>query len=676
MIHILRLDRTTELIKQTMNQVIKEIKIEQDEMIRSLKKNPILATADWIFVEKCIHIQSPFQENLSARHHHDRIQCEHCRTYVTIPISKYEFEQTFDDCRIRILRLQKTHFWSDYYDKQLSSYGLHTLNTLCDQAIDTSEKLIDIKHLFGKNRLQTLANFIRIYTRKCQEYLPWYSNKLHYLPISFVIIFIECLIIIIQLHQNLCNNMKILYFLLEILSSILFIFDCIQIIYWFYHNRQRKYRFINFFWISLYSFAVICRFFSCIIYFILFSTQTNSRNICIGLYIFKSLSSIELIILILFFIEPIRLFADYLLHRYVNLSYDIGLTYISSEEQVLRIINRLTENKNIRIRIREHSLQQISTILKYVHQIQDDHPGTIISIKTDHTLNLLYHTAQHGIDQIRSRGIFDIDDCKLLEQSLKTMYNRIHMPRTMPPVSPLMFIRHLLWIFSNEQLTNEQKNSIEKKLTHEKQQSLQNFTWQEYLWKKSDSIQGVYILVNGFVDEWKIDSYDIDADQSELRWQENNRTRRATITTQQLLSSTSNQRNSHHIDDESIVSSVMISNRSVPIVFEDGFYVRWHRFVDDNQDTHIETEENFDRFFNEIFDQYRRLHPATNEQAYRCYSYSSRDCIGLYDINENEHQSTAKCLTNVTAFFISKEKLLDIINTYSLWNHVWLEIGK
>jgi hypothetical protein len=111
LIHILRLDRTSELIKQTMIQAIKELKIEQNQMIKYLKQNSILATADWLFVQKAIDIQSPFddkkeiEENLISKHHIDIIKCDHCQTHVTIPISKFEFEQTFEDCRVRILRL-------------------------------------------------------------------------------------------------------------------------------------------------------------------------------------------------------------------------------------------------------------------------------------------------------------------------------------------------------------------------------------------------------------------------------------------------------------------------------------------------------------------------------------------------------------------------------------------
>lgn len=232
-----------------------------------------------------------------------------------------------------------------------------------------------------------------------------------------------------------------------------------------------------------------------------------------------------------------------------------------------------THLENIRIRIRELSLQQIKNILKYVLQIQEQHPGTVISIKTHHTLDLLYNTAKHGIDQIRSRGVLDIDDCNLLEQSLKNMYNHMHIPSTMLPTSPFLAIHHLAWIYSSEKLTIEEKTTIEKQLLHalpnenskrfenEDLLSPRNFTWQDFLWKTNDQIQGIYLLVYGIVEEWKIDPYDIDAYHSELRWKENNRTRRATLTTQQLLSPKKIQRKNHPSnknavasDDESTIS--------------------------------------------------------------------------------------------------------------------------
>jgi len=194
--------------------------------------------------------------------------------------------------------------------------------------------------------------------------------------------------------------------------------------------------------------------------------------------------------------------------------------------------------------------------------MQEDHSGTIISIKTRHTLNLLYNTTKRRIDQIRSRGVLDVDDCDLLEQSLKNMHIHLHIPSTMPSASPLIAIHHLAWLYSNEKLIFQQRNEIEQKilqvLPNENQSLLhsKNFSWQDFLWHKNDQIHGIYLLVNGIIEEWKLEPYDIDAYHSELRWKENNRTRRATLTTQQLLSPNSFK----HIDYSSTYDSPVSKN--------------------------------------------------------------------------------------------------------------------
>ncbi|CAF0809627.1 unnamed protein product [Adineta ricciae] len=777
-VHILRLDRTSELIKQTMMQIIKELKMKQNDMIRSLKKNPILATADWMFVQKAIDIRSPFdenkedriKENLPSKHHIDTVECDHCQAYVTIPISKSEFRQTFEDCRIRILRLQKTHFWSNYYNGQLSSYGLHTLNALCDRAIDTPKAFIDLKtikaHIVGKSRIRSILNFIRTSTRQWQKSLSWhdyfqnqspttrrcFTKLFHCLFLTILIILIECTILTYQIHTNPCNRsfesmLSPLYITLEIVSSLLVFFDSIQFYFWFSYHQKRKLFVSNLIWMILYMFSVACRCISCIIHFIMIRIRSTSQ-LCLSFYIFKSLSLIECFILCFFLIEPLQLLVDYILNQYISVSYDIGLAYISSEEQVLRIIHRLTDNESIRIRIHELSLQHIKSVLNDVLLMQEAHPGTVISIKTHHTINLLYNTAKRGISQIRIRGVLDTDDCDLLEQSLKNMRIQLHIPSTMPSVSPMVVIQKFSWLYSNQRLTDDQKHDIEQLLIHalpnentarfENETLLhpQSFSWQDFLWHKNDQLNGVYLLVNGIVEEWKLDPYDIDAAHSEVRWKENHRTRRTTLPTQQILKpyglirskskyigSTSTRNMNSIVSDlrpqERSVSSIDgvdstktyeknstdgITSSSEPIrsspiehvriSFEDGFYIRWyHRMINPIDDKFTgkliptddgihqyyhpnQNDENFDEYFDETFEKYRQMHPATSERVHRRYSSRSGHCIGLYDLlfnNGEKHESTAKCVTNVTAFFLSKQKLLQIFNTYALWDIIWLE---
>ena len=201
--------------------------------------------------------------------------------------------------------------------------------------------------------------------------------------------------------------------------------------------------------------------------------------------------------------------------------------------------------ESLRIRIREHLLQNIRSVLSDVLHLQEIHPGTIISIKTHHTLNLLYNTTKRAIAQIRSRGVLDIDDCDLLDESLKQMHIHQHIPSTMPPPSSLLAIRQLPWLVASERLTVEQRLEIEEILLrghfHAK-----SFSWQDYLWHKDEAFQGIYLIVYGRVEEWRLDPYDIDASKNETRWKENLRNRPATFATPRTTDQ--NQNESHRYD--------------------------------------------------------------------------------------------------------------------------------
>ena len=223
--------------------------------------------------------------------------------------------------------------------------------------------------------------------------------------------------------------------------------------------------------------------------------------------------------------------------------------------------------ESIRIRIRERALQHIKSVLNDVLHMQEKHPGTVISIKTHHTLNLLYNTAKRAIARIRARGVLDVDDCDLLEQSLRDMHVHLHLPSTMPPPAPMLAIRHLSWLAGNDQLSVKDKTDIEQILlrTDETQGSLlhaRSFSWLDYLWHKNDTFQGVYLLVNGLLEEWKLEPYDVDASISEVRWKENARTRQTTLATQQIVSPPHGKHLSPHSSFQSVLNEEMENERN------------------------------------------------------------------------------------------------------------------
>ena len=93
----------------------------------------------------------------------------------------------------------------------------------------------------------------------------------------------------------------------------------------------------------LYGLAAVSRLLSSIVYVIILK-GTSSAELCITLYTFQGLSSLEYVLLCSSLIGPLRVLVDYMLNRYISVSYDIGLAYISSQEQVLNTIHRLTDN--------------------------------------------------------------------------------------------------------------------------------------------------------------------------------------------------------------------------------------------------------------------------------------------------------------------------------------------
>ena len=78
-----------------------------------------------------------------------------------------------------------------------------------------------------------------------------------------------------------------------------------------------------------------------------------------------------------------------------------------------------------------------------LQRIREEHPEIVISINTHHALNILYNITKHAINQMRSRGVLDVDDCDLLEQSLKNMYVHLRIPSSKPPARPLIVTRHI-----------------------------------------------------------------------------------------------------------------------------------------------------------------------------------------------------------------------------------------
>ncbi|CAF2518133.1 unnamed protein product [Rotaria sp. Silwood2] len=125
-----------------MAQCVDSLRTLVKEKIRLLKKNKYLANADWIFIEKNFRIENPHTINMINNDNRDinlndhNIQCSHCHRPISIEFNQIQYDDLFEETRIRIINIQKTSFWRQYRDYEISTQAVRILSSLCDFVID------------------------------------------------------------------------------------------------------------------------------------------------------------------------------------------------------------------------------------------------------------------------------------------------------------------------------------------------------------------------------------------------------------------------------------------------------------------------------------------------------------------------------------------------------------
>ncbi|CAF1291613.1 unnamed protein product [Adineta steineri] len=110
-----------------MTQCVDSLYALVQEKIRLLKKNKYLANADWNFIERNFYIENPHINNSNSQ--------------------QIQYKDLYDEARIRILNIQKTSFWRQYRDYEISTQAVRILSSLCDFAIDRKDQYISIDQL-------------------------------------------------------------------------------------------------------------------------------------------------------------------------------------------------------------------------------------------------------------------------------------------------------------------------------------------------------------------------------------------------------------------------------------------------------------------------------------------------------------------------------------------------
>ncbi|CAF3526453.1 unnamed protein product [Rotaria sp. Silwood1] len=183
-----------------MAQCVDSLRTLVKEKICLLKKNKYLANADWIFIEENFHIENPHTMKMINNDSRDinlidhNIKCSICHRPISMEFNQIQYDDVFEEARIRIINIQKTSFWRQYRDYEISTQAVRILSSLCDFAIDSEGQYISIdqlKYYYKPRTIDFIWKYL-IYTFGIQIYFrTWIDYRIEF--ILLILVVVECI---------------------------------------------------------------------------------------------------------------------------------------------------------------------------------------------------------------------------------------------------------------------------------------------------------------------------------------------------------------------------------------------------------------------------------------------------------------------------------------------------
>ncbi|CAF1543248.1 unnamed protein product [Adineta ricciae] len=624
-----------------MTQCVESLRSLVHDKIRWLKQNKYLANADWIFIETNFRI-----ENTHA--------VTHPQT-TAIELNRTEYEDLFEEARIRILNIQKTSFWRQYRDYEISTESVRILSSLSDFAMDRKGEYISVdqlKYYYKPRTLDFVWKYLGRLVKKVHVRIDDNWRKYQKIPedkwclLCFTIVnhrrfswFITCIILlnvvlaIIRIALNVSHEVHFILTVIQSAFVVIYLFESIVKMYTFgiraYFRTWIDYR-VEF--ILLVFAAGECIF----EYYQLTNSTFISR---------RTWSILQILILIQIFrfsrlIQSVFAYLNTLLerlaNRYVTRSLELCRAYIISEDDVLSKLRRIIEIDQIREQFHQESIRRRNEIIMELTFIQREYPNVSASVKTNATVQKLLNYSKNMIHHMTSKGLLGENEAHRLTENIN---QRLHTNLVPPVLSfpiPLNFLYVFPWLHDPDVL-----EYILSRLR------VQLFSLNEYIYKANDDAQAIYFITAGYVE-----------------------TVRSTSKSHNVLSTEKNDSFSQKFQN---ANDQVFERKS----FSNEDFFQWSDDESNTKDRSILAHLNID-------DSTLNLFPEKDSTLVRRMLHAPGDILGQIDLlNGQKYTETCKCVTNTLIWYLKSNDLFDLIERFhhlrileKLWHYTALQLAE
>ncbi|CAF1576337.1 unnamed protein product, partial [Adineta ricciae] len=635
-----------------MTQCVESLRSLVHDKMRWLKQNKYLANADWIFIETNFRIENPHtpsNENTHAVIHPQTTAIEFNRT---------EYEDLFEEARIRIINIQKTSFWRQYRDYEISTESVRILSSLSDFAMDRKGEYISVdqlKYYYEPRTLDFVWKYLGRLVKKIHMQIDDDWRKYQKIPedkwrlLCFTIVnhrrffwFIICVILlnvvlaIIRIALNVSNEVHFILTIIQSVFVVIYLFESIVKMYTF--GIRAYFRT----WID-YRIELILLIFAageCI-----FEYYHSANSIFISR---RTWSILQILILIQIFrfsrlfqsvIAYLNTLLERLANRYVTRSLELCRAYITSEDDVLSKLRRIIEIDQIREQFHQESIRRRDEIITELTFIQREYPNVSASVKTNATIQKLLNYSKNMIHHMTSKGLLGENEAHRLTENIN---QRLHTNLVPPVLSfpiphfQLNFLYVFPWLHDPDVL-----EYILSRL------HVQLFSLNEYIYKVNNDAQAIYFITAGYVE-----------------------TVRSTSKSHNVLST---EKNVSFPQKFQSANDQVFERKS----FGNEDLFQWSDDESNTKDRSIFAHLNID-------DSILNLFPEKDSTLVHRMLHAPGDILGQIDLlNGQKYTETCKCVTNTLIWYLKSNDLFDLIERFrhlrileKLWHYTALQLAE
>ncbi|CAH1258973.1 SLC9C1 [Branchiostoma lanceolatum] len=495
--------------RMTMYSAVRRVKDAQNRSFQMLKGDRFLADAEWNLVEKACEIQDPYKtkdEEVNAEEFvpfQRMSQCHDCKSMVPNEPSPREYQDMAEEARLRTLKAQKVSYWKQFEHGMLNREAVRVLVQATESAADSVGEFVDIeeikKHWKIKGLLPKLRNKLEeLVTDKQKDKLPMPEHKV--LRTVFIIvvhpafewsinvlIILNLIPIIIEFAIEESHPQFLEYqFYLRITNYVFFVIYILEAI--FKIVALRKHYFFSH-WNQFDLFIIAVSIIDIVLDNIFGNVDFNPAIFRIA-KIFRLLRAMRMLRLSKAAIPRMINIIDNQINKKLSFGYDVGKGFVVGEEEVMKLIPTIIDNKAIARDLRQKSDISRRAVIRELGLLQRDHPGIAVSVKTRQSMRAVLNHSRDTIREMQGGGLLDETEAKKLEMVVEIKMKQLaRAPPSIPPPNPEQLLRHISWLEGNAELTDFMKARAQL-LFHD---------FGSTLCKQGDRPTGLYLIVSGMV---------------------------------------------------------------------------------------------------------------------------------------------------------------------------------